>query len=296
MIFLRATILCLLLAPTARGEAVTVAAAISLKDAMGEIGGAYRQATGADVRFTFGASGQLMAQVRNGAPIDAFISAADEQVDALIESGRLDKASRREIAGNRLVLIVPAGAGDAAPASFTDLADARHGRVAVGEPKTVPAGQYAMQVLTKLGIAQTLTESRRLVYGANVRQVLDYVVRGEVGAGVVYATDAREAVEDAVRVVATADAATHDRIVYPAAVVTASRKREAAGRFLEFLQGDEAKRIFKARGFTIPGEAEKDAEGEPQDETPASDAAPRDEDRPDAADREPAARQRAGGR
>ena len=232
---------------------------------MKDIAAAYEKEAGDKVRFTFGSSGQLMAQVRNGAPIDAFVSAADKQVDALIETGHLDKATRCVVAGNALVLVVPADAKDGAPASFDDLKDPKHRRVAIGEPKTVPAGQYAMQVLEKHGVARPLREGRRLVYGANVRQVLDYVLRGEVSAGLVYATDARQAGEDGVRVVATADAASHDAIVYPAGVVTASRKREAAARFLEFLQGEKARAILKEHGFSIPGEDAEPGEDEPAD-------------------------------
>lgn len=257
MTVLRATLAFLLLAGAARAETVSVAVAISLKDAMEEIGPAYEKQTGDEVRFTFGSSGQLMAQVRNGAPLDAFVSAADKQVNALIEGGQLDKATHCTVAGNALVLVVAAGAGESAPASFTDLADAKHRRVAIGEPKTVPAGQYAMQALAKLGVARPMADQGRLVYGANVRQVLDYVIRGEVSAGIVYATDAREAGDDAVRVVATADARTHDAIVYPAAIVTASRKREAAARFLEFLREEQARKILTARGFTIPEDGAK---------------------------------------
>lgn len=236
-------------ASAARGETVSVAVAISLKDAMEGIAAAYKAESGDEVTFTLGSSGQLMAQIGNGAPIDAFISAANKQVDALIEKGKLDKATRRVVAGNRLVLIVPAGA-KSAPASFNDLADPKHRRLAVGEPKTVPAGQYAKQVLEKLGVADAL--AGRLVYGANVRQVLDYVTRGEVAAGIVYATDAKAAGNDKVRVVATADPATHDPIVYPAAVVTKSDKRQAAARFLEFLAGEKARTILKDRGFLVP--------------------------------------------
>jgi molybdate transport system substrate-binding protein len=274
MTLFRATIfgLLLLAAPTAAraGESISVAVAISLKEAMGEIATAYTRETGDEVRFTFGASGQLAAQIRNGAPVDAFISAAGKQIDELIEAGQLDRATRCEVAGNALVLVVPAAAEAAdGPASFGDLADPNVRRVAVGEPKSVPAGLYAMRVMEKLGVAKTLAGSGRLVYGANVRQVLDYVARGEVAAGVVYATDARQAGEDAVRVVATAEPGTHDPIVYPAAVVASGNPRRAAAatRFLEYLKGDGAKRILKARGFTIPGDDVKQGDG---DEPPAA--------------------------
>ena len=245
-----AALLCLLLAAgSARAESISVAVAISLQDAMEDVAAGYRNETGHEVHFTFGSSGQLMAQVRNGAPIDAFIAAADQQVDTLIEDGRLDPATRRVVAGNRMVLIVPADA-QAPPEGFEDLAEPARGRVAIGEPATVPAGQYASQVLDKLGVAASL--EGRLVYGANVRQVLDYVVRGEVAAGIVYATDAIAAGADKVRVVATADPQTHAPIVYPGAVVAASRNAEAARRFLEYLAGEPARKVLKDHGFTVP--------------------------------------------
>jgi molybdate transport system permease protein len=274
-----AALLCLLLAAApARAETVSVAVAISLQEAMADIAAAYREETGDKVRFTFGSSGQLMAQVRNGAPLDVFIGAADQQVDPLIRAGRLERATRRVVAGNRLVLIVPADA-ETPPESFTDLADPARGRVAIGEPATVPAGQYAAQVLDELGVAAPL--EGRLVYGANVRQVLDYVVRGEVAAGVVYATDAMEAGGGLVRVVATADPETHDPIVYPAAVVTTSRKPEAARRFLEYLGGGQARKVLRSRGFIIPqspaqapDDAYNDADNDADDDKAAAPGRP----------------------
>jgi molybdate transport system substrate-binding protein len=249
-------------ASPALAEAIRVGVAISLKEAATEIGAAYESASGDTVEFVFGSSGQVAGQIKNGAEIDAFLSAATRQVDDLANEGLVDGAARTAVASNALALIVPAGAKDA-PASFAALADA-NGKVAVGEPKTVPAGQYAGQVLKSLKLADRL--AGRLVFGTNVRQVLAYVERGEVAAGIVYATDAREAGAK-VRVVATADPATHEPIVYPAVVVTASKRRAAAERFLAHLQSREARKVLRARGFIVPADDAKPGGGgggEPQ--------------------------------
>lgn len=246
---------CLCVAACARAESVRVAAAISLKEAMTEIADAYHKDGRGDVKLTFGSSGQLQAQVEYGAPVDLFISASHKQVDELDKAGRVDGKARRVIARNRLVLIVPRDA-KATPASFKDLADAKVRRVAVGQPNTVPAGQYAMQVLSALKIDAALRG--KLVEGANVRQVLDYVERGEVDAGIVYATDAKEAGE-AVRVVETADASLHDAIEYPAVVVRDASSAEAARRFLDYLWGEKARALLKRRGFAAGADDGKPA-------------------------------------
>jgi molybdate transport system substrate-binding protein len=237
------TILC---AP-ATAESINVAAAISLKEALLEIAKQFQADTGHQVKLTFGSSGQLAAQIAQGAPIDAFISAANKQVDDLVKKQQADPATRRIIARNDLVLIVPAKAEkDHTPSRFEDLVDPRYKRVAIGEPKTVPAGQYASQLLDSLKITDSL--KNRLVYGANVRQVLDYVTRNEVPAGIVYRTDAQEA-PDKVKVTATADPKLHDPIEYPAVVVTASRKKDPAKQFLDYLTTEKAQTTLKARGF-----------------------------------------------
>ncbi len=238
-----------LLVPTsARAETVRVACAISLKEAMTEVAAAYKADGRGDVQFTFGSSGQLQAQIEYGAPLDAFVSAAHEQVDQLVQGKRADGTTKRVVAGNALVVIVPAAA-KAAPGSVKDLADARYRRVAVGEPKTVPAGKYATQALHAAGLDEAL--KGRLVYGANVRQVLDYVERGEVDAGIVYATDARES-RDRVRVAAGVGPKSHDPIEYPAVLILDSRRRKAAGDFLDYLATEKARDVLTSHGFTTP--------------------------------------------
>ena len=240
--------LMLLASSSARAEPARIACAVSLKEAVTEVAAAYEAEGRGKVEFTFGSSGQLQAQIEYGAPLDAFVSAAHGHVDELIGAKRIDPAGKRVVAGNALVLVVPAGA-KSPPGGFKDLADARFRRVAVGEPKTVPAGQYAAQALRSMGLADAL--KGRLFHGANVRQVLDYVERGEVDAGVVYATEARESGGRA-RVVENADPSTHDPIEYPAALVAGSRRRKAAEGFLDYLSGEKSRAILAQRGFTAP--------------------------------------------
>jgi molybdate transport system substrate-binding protein len=238
----------LLLAAPARPETITVSAAISLKESLIEIGKAYHDQTGDDVQFTFGASGTLATQIRHGAPVDAFISAADAQVKELIDANLADKGSRRVIATNALVLIVPADAVNP-PRSLADLATDNVHKIAAGDPKVVPAGQYADQAFKSLKLEGKLRD--KLVYGGSVRQVLAYVERGAVDAGLVYKTDAIEAGAK-VKVIATVDPKLHDKIEYPAVVISASAKRDAARKFLDFLATDKAEAILTGKGFTVP--------------------------------------------
>jgi molybdate transport system substrate-binding protein len=243
-------------------ETIHVSAAISLREAVTDAAKSFEAETGDHVDFTFGASGQLAAQITNGANVDAFISAAEKQVGDLTRAGLVVDGSRRVVAGNSLVLVVPADAGDSAPSGFEHLADAGTKRLAVGEPKTVPAGDYAMQTLRSLHIADAL--NGRLVYGANVRQVLDYVERGEVSAGLVYATDAKEA-GDKVHVVATAEKSTHEPIIYPAVILKSSSHADVADRFFKYLTSSEKGRAaLSGRGFTFPTTRPADSSAAPK--------------------------------
>lgn len=238
------------IASVAFAETITASAAVSLRDALTQVAASYKTATGDDVQFTFGASGQLANQIQGGAPVDLFISAANKQVDDLIKSGSAIPESRKIIAGNSLVVITPADA-KSKPASLKDLADAAFARIAMGEPKTVPAGQYAEQSLKRAEVYDVV--KNKLVFASNVRQVLDYVERGEVSAGLVYGTDARIS-GDKVKVAFTVNESDHDPIVYPAVIVTASKKQEAAAKFLTYLQSADAQTKLQSFGFTPPEE------------------------------------------
>lgn len=249
--FLVAAGICLAIGLNALAAEVRVSAAISLKETVEAAAKPFEAKTGDHVQFTFGSSGALLAQIKNGAPVDVFISAADKQMDNLQEAKKIDPATRRVVALNALVLVTPAGAKNR-PAAFSDLAKAAYQKIAIGEPRTVPAGQYAVETLKHLNLWDTL--SPRLVYGGNVRQVLVYVERGEVDAGIVYSTDAKEAGEK-VTITATADAADHSPIEYPGAVVAGAAHAAAGKAFLDFLGTAAGQQVFTAHGFTVPAAA-----------------------------------------
>jgi molybdate transport system substrate-binding protein len=229
----------------AADQTISVSAAISLKPVLLGMKEDFEKSSDAKVTFNFGASGALAGQIKAGAPVDVFISAAQKQVDDLDKAGLLDDATVGVVARNRLVLIVPAKA-QAGPKSLDDLRDAKVGKVAIGQPKTVPAGDYASQVLAKKGLTEALAD--KLVLGTNVRQVLDYVIRGEVDAGLVYTTDAIDA-GDAVRVVETVDASLHQPIVYPCVVVKGTAHPKEAAAFLEYMKGEKGQAVLAVHGF-----------------------------------------------
>ncbi len=234
---------------TAPGETITVSAAISLKESLGKIAATYEKQTGEKIEFNFDASGKLAQQIAQGAPVDVFISADNEQADKLVKSGNADRSSRRVIARNSLVLIVPTD-HTGSPASFADLGTSK-AKVAAGDPRSVPAGRYAEQTLRALKIYDQVAP--RLVLAENVRQVLTYVQRGEVEAGIVYRTDARVA-RSTVTVVQTADPQTHDAIEYPAVLVTASAHQQAGRKFLDYLKTQAASAVLTEYGFELPAE------------------------------------------
>jgi molybdate transport system substrate-binding protein len=228
------------------GREITVSAAASLRDAFREISKQYEERTGVKINFNFGASGALQKQIESGAPVDVFASAGIPQMDALANQGLIAPETRRDFARNTLVLIVPADSTSGIT-SFADLGGAKVAKLAVGNPKTVPVGQYAEQSLSRLGLWQRL--GPRLILAEDVRQALDYVARGEVDAGIVYASDVR-ATGDSVRIVAAAPADSHGPILYPIAVVRASSHQEAARAFIDEVMSDEGQRIMERYGFT----------------------------------------------
>lgn len=239
--------------PCRAGEPLRVAAAISLKEALTEIADDWNRDHSPNVELVFGSSGQLLSQARGGAAIDIFISAASEQIDALRAENLLADEPPRILAANRLALVTPAGAELAkAVRGFEDLAGDSVRRIAIGEPRTVPAGMYARQSLTRLNLLDRIES--RIIYGASVRQVLDYVTRGEVQAALVYITDA-QAAGDKVRLVATVDAALHDPIVYPAVILRRSRDQQTARELIDALLADPAQRVLRRHGFAAPESA-----------------------------------------
>jgi len=224
---------------------LTVSAAASLKEALGEITSLYSkaQATVA-IRNNFGSSGDLQQQIMNGAPVDVFISAAAKQMDELQKKDLIVADTRRDLLTNKLVLIVPADRSDAK--ELKDLTNVSIERIAIGDPRSVPVGQYSEQVLTKLDLMQALEP--KLVLANNVRQVLQFVESGNAQAGIVYATDAKTSTK--VKVIEIIDAKLYKPIVYPIAVLQKSTNQSSAKSYVEYLSSDPAKTVFEKYGFT----------------------------------------------
>ncbi len=240
-----------------QSASITVSAAISLKDALDELGPIFQVqqhrkngGSGTAVTYNYGGSGTLARQIEQGAPVDVFFSAAEKQMDELAAQGLLVADTRHDLVGNGLVLIAPAQATTLH--SFQDLSNPAIKAIALGETSTVPAGMYARQTLEHLGLFAAL--EKKVVYAKDVRAVLTYVETGNADAGLVYQTDANTSAK--VRVVAVAPADSHDPILYPAAVLRDSKNKPAARAFVEFLQGPDARAVFQKYGFTS---AEKSA-------------------------------------
>jgi molybdate transport system substrate-binding protein len=239
-----------LLAPTsAHAQEVTLSVAISMKDAVEELGRNFMAGRpGVTLRYNFGSSGELQKQIEAGAPIDLFISAAQRQMDELEQKRLVVSASRRVFTRNVLTVIKPADSkiDMAKPA---DLLDARVTKIVVGNPRTVPAGQYAEESLKALGMWEKLQP--KLVFSENVRQALDYVARGEVDAGFVYTTDAvtrGQQVKEAFR----PGEDTYRPVLYPVAVVAGARQATLAQAFLDLLVSREGQATLGRLGFQPP--------------------------------------------
>jgi molybdate transport system permease protein len=252
-----------LLLPGAGAQSVTVSVAASLRLPMEELERRFlRQHGGARIVWNFGASGALRQQIEQGAPVDVFLPAASRQMDLLEQKGLLAVGTRRDLLVNEVVLIAPRAAPQ--PRDFAGLVAADVRLVALGDPASVPAGEYGQQVLRALGLWERVQS--RLVLAKDVRQVLAYVESGNTDAGIVYASDAKGA--ERVRVVATAPAGSHAPIVYPVAVVAGAREPALARAFVAFLATNEATTVFRNFGF-LPG-------GSPLEPTAAAGAKPLD--------------------
>ena len=227
-------------------KTLTVFGASSLTNVLEEVGKAYTAKTGMPIRFSFAASSALAKQVESGAPADVFISADQEWMDYLADRKLIQPATRRDIAGNSLVLVAPADSTVAlkiAPGFALVAALGERGRIATGDPASVPVGKYARAALGNLKVWASVES--RIIPADNVRTALNFVARGEAPLGIVYATDARA--ESRVRVVDTFPASTHEPIRYPAAA-TLIASAGAAG-FLEFLSSEPARTVLDRAGF-----------------------------------------------
>lgn len=238
---------CVLLGPLVQAQELTVSAAASLTDAFREIGRAFEATRpGAKLVFNFAASGPLLQQIAQGAPVDVFATADQETMDRAAARSLIASDSRAVFAANRLVLVVPAGAS-ATPTSLRDLRNAAYKRVAVGNPASVPAGRYAREAIDAAGLSEALKDS--LILADSVRQVLVYVARAEVDAGFVYRTDA---LVDRERVRVALELPTRTPVTYPVAQVAASARPALARAFIAFLATPLARAVLARHGYAKP--------------------------------------------
>ncbi|HKQ44850.1 MAG TPA: molybdate ABC transporter substrate-binding protein [Rhizomicrobium sp.] len=242
---LLAALLALPFAPAQAQATVTVFAAASLTDSLKSVADAYKARTGISVVLSFGASSTLARQIEQGAKADLFFSADTDWMDYLQQKGLIAAGTRKDLLGNRLVLVAASDAGPVPRiAPGFDLAAALgDGRLALADPDSVPAGKYAKAALTALGVWDSIAS--KVARAENVRVALEYVARGEAPYGIVYATDAK--VSPQLRVAGIFPQNSHTPIIYPAALTKTAAP--GARAFLEFLGSAEARTIFAKAGF-----------------------------------------------
>ncbi|MCD7947902.1 MAG: molybdate ABC transporter substrate-binding protein [Oscillospiraceae bacterium] len=235
-----------------------VYAAASMTETLNEIAELYKQvAPDVTLTYTFDSSGTLKTQIEMGADADIFISAAQKQMNQLditsseeVNPDRLDfvlSNTRIDLLQNKVVLVVPDG-NAAGITSFEDLGTDKLSLLALGNAD-VPVGQYAEQILTYMGIWDTLNDAQKITFASDVKEVVSQVAGGSVDAGIVYATDAAPA---GLEVVAYAPEDAHEAVIYPAAVLNTTSNEAAAQEFLTYLTGPEATAVFEAAGFSVP--------------------------------------------
>ena len=248
--FLGILILAMAISQVAKQESdvITVSAASSLTEAFTDIASHFEEKnSGMNVSLNFGGSGDLRMQIEGGAPVDVFASADESQMNILGNKTLIDNSSRKDFAQNSLVLIVP----ETSTLNITglkDLANPKIEKISICNPETVPAGKYARLALTEAGMWNQ-TE-KKLVLADDVKQALVYVERGEMDAGFVYMTDAKNAQPGTIKIVTNVHVSTP--VTYPIAVVSSSKNKEEVQKFLDFITGEKGQAILKKYGFTAP--------------------------------------------
>ncbi|KLU66010.1 molybdate-binding periplasmic protein precursor [Desulfosporosinus acididurans] len=228
----------------AKPTEIMISAAASLKDSLTELQSDYTKVK-PDVKltFNFAASGTLQQQIEQGASVDLFISAGKSQMDTLGKKNLLLKNSRVNLLGNDLVLV--AGKDNSKVTSLQDLTKAGVSQVSIGTPESVPAGKYAQESLKNLKLWNAIQP--KLVEAKDVTQVLNYVETGNADAGFVYQSDAQQSKK--VKVVTVVPDSTHNPIVYPAAIIAATKNQQVTEDFLKYLQSSDAQKVFQKYGF-----------------------------------------------
>lgn len=227
-------------------QSILVAAAASLKNAYEDelIPMFEEQYPGVTVEGTYDSSGKLQTQIEEGLEADVFMSAATKQMKALDEEGMIASDTIVNLLENKIVLIVPAGS-DSKIDSFEKIGDAES--IALGDPESVPAGQYAKEALTNLNVWDSIQD--KVSFGTNVTEVLNQVAAASADAGIVYATDAASKADQVTVVAEAPEGSLEKKVIYPVAVVKATTHEDAAKAFVDFLQTPEAIAVFESCGF-----------------------------------------------
>ncbi len=227
-------------------QSILVAAAASLKNAYEDklIPMFEEQYPGVTVEGTYDSSGKLQTQIEEGLEADVFMSAATKQMKALDEEGMIASDTIVNLLENKIVLIVPAGS-DSKIDSFEKIGDAAS--IALGDPESVPAGQYAKEALTNLNVWDNIQD--KVSFGTNVTEVLNQVAAASADAGIVYATDAASKADQVTVVAEAPEGSLEKKVIYPVAVVKATTHEDAAKAFVDFLQTPEAIAVFESYGF-----------------------------------------------
>lgn len=227
-------------------QGILVAAAASLKNAYEDelIPMFEEQYPGVTVEGTYDSSGKLQTQIEEGLEADVFMSAAVKQMKALDEEGMIASDTIVDLLENKIVLIVPAGS-DSKIDSFEKIGDAAS--IALGDPESVPAGQYAKEALTNLNVWDSIQD--KVSFGTNVTEALNQVAAASADAGIVYATDAASKADQVTVVAEAPEGSLEKKVIYPVAVVKATAHEDAAKAFVDFLQTPEAIAVFESYGF-----------------------------------------------
>ena len=242
-----ATALFVAFGSAAQAADLTVSAAASLTNAFTEIGKTFEaQNKGTKVLLNFAASGALLQQIAKGAPVDVFASADEQTMDQAARQDLVEAGTRVDFVRNALVVVVPSDSRLTAK-SLAELDGANLAKIAIGQPASVPVGRYTRSVLEQAGLWSRVEP--KMIGAQSVRQALDYVARGEVDAGFVYATDAA-IMPDRVRVLFTVP--TFTTILYPIAVMKAATDKAVARRFVQYVAAPEAQAVLARYGFVKP--------------------------------------------
>ena len=226
---------------------ILVSAASSMTDSLTKIAEEYKKvAPNVTVTYNFASSGALQTQIEEGAPADIFFSASIKQMNSLEEKDLTIKTSRKDLLNNEVVLITNKDS-KIDMKTFEDCATDKISMIAIGNPESVPVGQYSQEIFTSLNLWDKI--SAKVNFATNVKEVLAWVETGNVDCGIVYKTDAKTS--NKIKIICSAPEGSHKAVIYPVSIIKSSKNVDAAQAFIDYLSTKEAKNVFVNYGFSI---------------------------------------------